>query len=148
MKKFKFRLETVLKERKRQLDTAQMEYSKAQAKVDQHLALIKKHYDLIDNSRTSISKMQSSTAQQGHSINLFESMVESNRSKIKVLRSEVRELMRIAEEKRDIMTERSKELKIITKLKENQKIDYLKVKRAKDIKKLDEVVSQRYKKLS
>lgn len=143
--KFTFRLETVLKERGRLLVLAQQAYFEAQSKVDAHLAKIKSIYDNIDSSRKKIGEFQRNADRQGQNLNLFEGMIQGQRERIKILRNEVRELMRVAEEKREIMVARSKDVKVMEKLKEKRKEEFIKAKKISEAKKIDEVVSQRFK---
>jgi|SaaInlStandDraft_6_1057023.scaffolds.fasta_scaffold18565_2 flagellar protein FliJ len=135
---FKFNLETLLKHRKRVEEEAQRVYFEAKSKADAALAEIEQMYDKIDEARQRAEALETEGGDVSQYVIQIDQFIMGQKLKIEMKKVIVRELLSEAEEKHELLTEASQEFKIIEKLKENKKAEYLKIKRKKEQKKLDE----------
>ncbi|NQZ02830.1 MAG: flagellar export protein FliJ [Bdellovibrionales bacterium] len=131
--KFRFRLESVLNVRQRKEDLAQADYLKAKAQVDQCLMAIKQMYDDISKTREMVHQSQKTRAVgQISSMQVGHDFIKGSMIKIDRKREEARELMRIAEDKLEILKSAMVERKAIEKLKEKQKAEFQKARKKKE----------------
>lgn len=145
--KFNFKLEPVLKHRQLREDIAKKEYAEAENKVQQCLNVINRFYDQIEELRNLNAVKQSGGGQVSAYMDLNTDLIAGIKKKIETEKIRVRELMQIAEEKKEIMIEAQKEKKIIEKIKEKRFQEYKKYRKKLEQKQIDEMVSQRYARL-
>lgn len=143
MKKFKFRLETLMMKRKSDQDIAQREYAEAQRNLSDQLAQIQFFYSEVDSARIDIENCQAEGGSQHAHLQMLEEFIEGQKIRIQFARQKARELMQIAEEKHEILTEKMRDFKILEKLKEKQKIAHTKEKNRKMVKDVDDIVIMR-----
>ena len=142
---FKFRLESLLKLRKRKEESAQIEYILARKAVDNSSDKINKMYSEIDHSRIEIFNHQNSNGQHKEMILHLESYIEGLKTKIELERNVLRQLIMEAEEKQFLLSEASKEFKILDKLKEKKLNQYKEEILKKESSEIDELVVLRFK---
>ena len=143
--KFKFPFEAVIKYRKQLEDEARREFETAQANLDQCLQLINQMYQQMDDSRNRILKLQGEVPANIASIRQNEEFIEGQKIRIQGERMRARGLMAVAEEKQSILIEKAKEHKILLKLKDKRKVQFLKDKRKVEQKRMDDLVTMRFK---
>ncbi len=141
--KFKFRLEKVMNHRKSLVDLAQKEYWLAQARVTTQLEKINGLYKASDLARVEAGKIAltgGSCTPQLLTINEF---INNQKIKIQNEREQARQLMSIAEEKHEILIERTKDLKTLEKLKERHWVEFKKELKIKEEKNTNDIVVMR-----
>ena len=143
MKKFKFRLETLKKQRKVAQDLAQREYAEAQKAVQDQLGHIQAMYESSDKTRMDNEQLQFQGGACADRLRMNEEYIEGLKIKIQRARQKARELMQVAEEKLEILSEKRKDLKILEKLKENREAEHKKEYKKKEAKALDDITSMR-----
>lgn len=142
--KFKFRLDPVLRNRKIQQDLAQKDYLEAERAVTAQLQYIKQLYSEMDDAREDIATIQNAGGHQTFRLQFLEDFIEGQKVRIKSERDKARELMRIKEDKFDILVEKSKDFKVIEKLKENQATTFRKEKSMREQKAADDMTVMRF----
>lgn len=142
---FVFPFEGLLKHRKRLEEVAKKEFFLAQSKVDEILNEINKMYERIDEVRAEISNTQQIGGKGSSKIVQLEDFIKGQNIKIKNARHAARELMQIAEEKREVLVEKVKEFKMIDKIKEKRKDEYKVARRKKEQKEIDDILIMRAK---
>lgn len=143
--KFKFAFETVINYRKQLEDEARRDFEVAQANLDRCLQLINYMYQQMDESRTRILELQRRPPVDIASIRQNEEFIEGQKIRIQNERLKARGLMAIAEEKQGILVEKAKEHKILIKLKERKKMQFLKEQRKLEVKRMDDLVTMRFR---
>lgn len=143
MKKFNFKLDTLLKQKKLLKDEARREYSEAQEKANQKLGYIKHLYGQIDETREKISLSQKKKISEIHMINQLDEFIEGQKKRIDQERLKARELLSAAEDKHDKLVEASREFKKIEILKAKNYERFLKEKNKKEVKELDDLSMMR-----
>lgn len=145
--KFNFKLEPVLKHRQMKEDIAKKEYAEAEQKVQQSLTIINGYYDQIEELRNLNANKQKNGGNVSAYMDLNIEMIEGTKKKIEKEKQKVRELMQIAEEKKEIMIEARQEKRVIESLKNKRFEEYKKYRKKLEQKQIDEMVSQRYARL-
>lgn len=142
---FRFALEAVLKHRGRLEDMAQREFMEAQNAVDECLRTIEAMYKRMDEVREEISEAQSKGSSENiQKILEMEGFIQGQKIRIEALRLKARELMAIAEAKQEALIEAAREKKILVKLKEKRKKDYLDHMQKIEAKELDDMTMVRH----
>jgi flagellar FliJ protein len=132
--KFRFRLETLLRHRKLMQDEAQRIYADAQKAVQDQLARIKEMYADLDEARIRSEVLQKQGGTCAPDLVQIEEYINGQKIRIQLARNKARELMQIAEEKLEILTEKMQEHKLLEKLKEKKREEYRR-ERNKDMQK-------------
>jgi len=141
LKKFEFKLEVLLKHRKRIEENAQREYLQARAELEECLAVIKSYYLSIENNRDDILRMQKSGQQSAlQEIRGMEQFIDGQKIRVERQRQVARELMIKVEQAQERLIEAAKEFKKIEKLKERQTLEYKKDQRKLEAKRMDDLV--------
>jgi len=143
--KFKFPLESVIHYRKQLEDEARREFEVAQANLDRSLQHINYMYQQMDDSRSRILALQQKQPVDIASIRYNEEFIEGQKIRIQNERLKARDLMAIAEEKQGILVEKAKEHKILLKLKEKRKIQFLNEQKKLEVKRMDDLVTMRFR---
>lgn len=144
--KFKFGLESLLKHKRRLEEQAQREYMEAQAQLQSGLEEIKGMYASVDETRRSIAKEYGSKAENKiQRVRQMDEFILGMDVRIHRARLKARDLMRVVEEKQQLLIEASKEKKIIEKLKEKRWMSYKDEARRLEIRELDDMVTMRFK---
>ena len=143
--KYQFSLESVLKHRKNIEVIAQREFFEAQSAVEKGLSELSGLYDIVEMARQSISEIQTKGGRCSEVLQKYEVMIEGMRIRIETKRKEVRELIKISDEKREILIEAAKEFKVLEKLKEKEFEKVKKIEKTKEVKRADDIVTMRFK---
>lgn len=142
--KFKFKLEPVLKHRKIKEDIAKKDYAEAESKVQECLSVINSYYNQIEETRSLSLERQ----QLGGSVTAYldfnSDLILGIKIKIEIEKLKVRDLMQVAEEKKEILIEARREKKIVESLKQKKMEEFKKLQKKHEQKQIDEMVSQRY----
>lgn len=142
---FKFPLESLLKHRERLEDMARKDYLVAQTAVNESLTYVDQMWKEIDQVRARKFELQQQGGHKGEVLSTMEEFIVGHKIRIEREKSRLRELMMIAEEKRELLVEASMERKIIVKLKEKMWQRYKAFVRKKEIKEVDDIVTTRFK---
>ncbi len=140
---FQFRYETVLKQRKAEQDVASREYHEAQAAVQTQMTKIKRMYALIDEARERAEEMERSGGKKAQAILQIEEFIGVQKIAIQRERDKARELMAVAEEKLEVLTEKMQAFKILEKLKEKKKTEFRKEQNKRWNKEADDLTVMR-----
>lgn len=143
--KFKFPLESVIHYRKQLEDEARRDFEIAQGNLDRVLQHVNYMYQQMDDSRSRIMKMQQEPPVDIASIRQNEEFIEGQKIRIQNERLKARELMVIVEEKQTILVERAKEHKILLKLKERRKAQFLNEQKKLEVKRMEDLVTMRFR---
>jgi len=138
---FRFSMESVLKHRKREEEMAHRDVVEAQNNLEACLQGIEKMYAQIDATREAISQSERSGDLQW--VLTSEVFIEAQKIRIHRERLHARELIRVLEEKQDVLLERLHDRKIIEKLKERRRIEYNERLARLEQKELDDLNSSR-----
>lgn len=142
---FRFGLQNVLRHRKILRDEAQRDYQEAQFKVNQVLDQIRIMYNEIDNARKSIHELHLQGGNFATQVVQIEGFIEGTKLRIEIEKKKARELMMIADEKQQVLSQKSQEFKMIEKLREKKVEEFKIANRKKEAKELDDLVSTRVK---
>lgn len=119
--KFQFRMQTVLKQRERERDQARFDYLSARQMLDECMVELDDMYKKVDESRAEIHKHQTSLDQNSvSSIVYLESYISGVNLKIKNKRLQARELIRLVEDKLEILTEANQNVKSLEKYRDKK----------------------------
>ena len=143
MKKFKFRLDRLLRQRKAELDMAQKVYYEAQVKVQEQLALIQSQYKDLDSARERIEQLEKQGGNFILQVETLHSFITGQKIRIENSRAKARELMLVAEEKHEALIEKMQAHKMIERLKEKKKEEHKIEMRKKLAKQLDDITLMR-----
>lgn len=123
--KFKFRLEAVLKLRRRLEDEAQRAFTESRAVFDEANAVLKRMYESIDRGREKIAQTQrDGKAGAIATIGEIESFIVGQGLRIKKQREVLRSAQQDLEEKQEALILALRERKSLEKLKERKKKEH------------------------
>lgn len=143
--KFRFRLETLLKHRGALKDEAQRVWMEAQNEVNDCLEKIQDMYKQVDQSRQTIaSSEKAGVVNQTAVFVSTNEFLKGQKVRIERKRQEARELMTVAEQRREEMVAAIQEYEVLKKLKERKKQEFLKTKKAREAKEMDDLVTMRF----
>jgi len=123
-------------------------FAEAEANVENSKSKINHMWSEIDLARQRAYEIQSSGAAIAVELEGFDHFVSGLKVKIESERNVLRELLAIAEEKRELLVEASKEHKALLKLKEKMYFRYKKAKEKKEQKQMDDMATMRFKRAS
>ncbi len=146
--KFKFNLETLLSQRLREVDFAKKEYYEAQKKVDDIIKKIEMMWTEISESRIQMVKEQNLGGKKGQLLSSIDEFINGHKIRIEREKIVLRELLMIAEEKKEALIESAKEHKILERLKEKRFEEFKVVKKKKEAKENDDIATMRFKRSS
>jgi flagellar FliJ protein len=138
---FRFSMESVLKHRKRQEEVAHRDVLEAQNNLEVCLDAIEKMYAAIDETRALISQSERIGDMQW--VQTSETFIEAQKIRIHEARMHVRELIRMLEDKQEVLLDRLHDRKIIEKLKERRKQEYVERLARIEQKELDDLNNSR-----
>lgn len=141
--RFRFRLETVMRQRRVERDTAQRDYSEAQSHVQNQLLKIKKMYDQIDEARANAEKLERQGGPHANQLVQTEEFITGQIILIQQERETARELMMVAEQKLEVLTEKLQAFKILEKLKEKKREEFRKERNRRTDKEIDDLTVMR-----
>lgn len=143
--KFKFAFESLLKHRRNLEEMARKQFLEAQAQVDECLAELKSFYDQQDRTRHEIQKMTADGGRNTSELQSLDEYIDGLELKIERQRQEARRLIEISEEKRDLLVEAARDYKVLEKLREKRRQEFLKVKMKLEDKSMQDLVTMRFK---
>jgi flagellar FliJ protein len=143
--KFVFTLEVVLKQKKRIEEMAMLAYVEAQRKVDESQKRINQMWEDIQIARESRFKVETNGSRNFFEMSHYEEFVVGHKQRIELEKKNLRQLLMVAEEKKELLVEAAKEYKAIQKLKEKKKEEFKKYKNKIEVKKSDDIVNNRFK---
>ncbi len=141
--RFRFRLETVMRQRRVEKDIAQREFSEAQDHFQKQLQKIKKMYKQIDDARVTAQLLEKKGGRHASQLVQTEEFIVGQNILIQKERERARELMAIADEKLEILTEKLRAFKILEKLKEKKREEFRKEHNRRIDKQLDDLMVMR-----
>ena len=141
--KFRFRLETVMRQRRAERDAAQRVYAEAQAKLQAQLSLIQQMYSELDNAREMSDQKVALPGAKSTDLVQIADFVEGQKVRIRLAREKARELMAVAEEKHEILIEASQAFRILEKLKEKKREEFKIQYNKKQAKEQDDITIMR-----
>ena len=143
--KFKFSLEVLLKHRERLEELARKEYVLAKANADEFLAKINSMWNEIDGTRERMANEQHSGGSKSELLSSMDEFIKGHKIRIEREKVQLRELMLVADEKRELLIEAAKEHKILVRLKEKMQEKHKLMMRKKEVKEIDDIVTMRHK---
>ncbi len=147
MKKFKFRLETVLKQRRIVEDLAKKALAQAQAELSLKMAEINDLYESIDNAREQRGKKQEAGGFVPFELESAEGFIRLQEIKIEREKLIARQLMTVVEEVHEALVEAATERMAMEKLKEKKKEAYIIKARKDETKKIEDIVVMRSRRM-
>lgn len=147
MKKFKFRFQTILDLRTRELEKAEQKLAEAQRDLFNAKETLKRLFEAVKDNQHALETLLSMS---GHidivKVNTFQNYLKSLDIKIAKQHLIIKEAEKHLEKVRqEMLVVRQKKL-MMDKLKENDYKEYLKEFERNDIRTIDEIASSRYKK--
>ena len=144
MKKFKFRLESVLDTRKKHLDDCQLEMAKVKNKLNYEVQILKKYNQTKKERRKSVNKMLKSgenldftvTHTFRHYLHKMEEAISLQEIKIKTKEKEL-------QEKQQAVVEALKEKTMLEKLREKEYKAYITNLEKLDLMEIDEIATRK-----
>lgn len=115
---FKFRYDSVLKQRGIEKNIAHREFVEAEAKVRQQINKINGMYDQIDKARISALGNLEGQVLSVATLGQTEEFIKLQLTKIDGERNKARELLATMEENQEVLAEKAKEFKTVETLKE------------------------------
>lgn len=142
--KFNFTLQKVLDHREIKMDLAKKDYLEAQSFLAAEQKILD---DMIEVKRRSLAERSSLTAQTTgwqSSVNQINSFLTGQDLRIANQNERLLKIEKVVESRREILKDALTEVKIMERLKEKKKADYLQDVRQKEAKELDEISSTRF----
>lgn len=144
--KFRFPLQKVLDHRKTLEDIAQRDFREAQAEHLRQQDLLRKMHEDLHESRLEAGRVQEAAGpgapERLKQIYEFEKFQDI---RIQRQKAKVGEAEKLVEAMREILRQKAIDLKMIEKLKERRREDFLREQRLRELKENDEVSVLRYK---
>ncbi len=137
--RFRFRLESVLRQREIERDMARREYLEAQNRVREQLLKIKNMYAQIDDARWAAEQLERKGGAQANALVQTEEFIQGQKVLIQKERERARDLMMESEQKLEVLTEKSQAFKILEKLKEKKREEYRKERNRRSDKEIDDL---------
>ena len=142
---FKFRLQALLKQRKTLEEVAKREYMQAQALVNESNRKINSYWSDIDMARKNVFEAQQKVGASSNYWADFDQYIKGLKVKIENEKVILRQRLVVSEEKKEGLIQASREHKVMIKLREKMEREYLLMRKKKEQKDLDDMVTMRYK---
>jgi len=143
---FEFKFEVLKRHRKRLEEIAQRDFVEARHNLDNCLAIIAGHFRAIDETRLLIVSLQKiGSSESLGEILSAEHFISGVKIRIVRERERARELMRIMEEKHELLIEAARAHKMLVKLRDRKFSEYRKERRRDEAKRIDDLVTIRSK---
>lgn len=137
--KFKFPFEAVMKERRIRRDQAERDYRASQAKVDEQKGILGSMKGSLGEALDGVQQVRSGGGKLGSALKSYQEFIEGQKIRIQRQIKTIKGLEEIADEKRNILVEVAKDLKILEKLKEKKYNQFKVEMRKKEMKFIDEI---------
>lgn len=141
---YKFPFAGLLKYRRSQEEVCRREFFSAQTEVEKALENIREMYDSRDRSRAEAEQLSRQGGQTSVQLQSIAEYIEGLNLKIDRERSRARELMQIADDKRDILVAAARETKVLEKLEEKRRKAYRDLQRKLEEKQNQDLVTMRF----
>ncbi|MFN3454350.1 MAG: flagellar export protein FliJ [Pseudobdellovibrio sp.] len=142
--KFKFSLEKVLNHRRIQMDLARKDYLDALAFLQNEQEIHQQMIDLKNkalNERANLVKSSTQWQMQVEQLNLF---IKGQDLRIAQQNERLLKIEKLVESRREILKDSLTEVKIMERLKEKKKADFLQEVKSNEQKELDEISTIRF----
>ncbi len=144
MKKFKFKLEILKRQRKLEQDIAQKELAEAQKAVRDQMAYINRLYTQIDEARLRADNLISDKKSCVQDLQQIDDFISMQKIKIDSERKKARHLMSVEEQASENLVEKMRAHKALEKLKEKQQEEYHKQVQRKELKIQEDIVTMKF----
>lgn len=141
--KFKFRFDTVLRQRKILEDVAQRDFQEVQSQYLQQVEILDQMKNQVHEAHVSAFENQTRGGSQGPALSQIHEFLKLQDVRIERQQNKVQEFLVRVEELREILREKAIEYKMIEKLKEKKKAEFKKEKDHQDQKNADDLSSMR-----
>ncbi len=135
---FRYRLQKILEIRIRKKEEQLQQVIKAQEEVDRIELLIIKNKEEIQNLSAQMRHADPLMFEQ------YDNFIKHLWKEDEKLQQEKQEAIAQLEKEKDILRQREQEVNVLEKHKENKKEDYLKEEKARELKELNEIGSQKF----
>lgn len=142
---FRFPFETLLNHRRHLEEAARKEFMEAQKRVDDCLAKIKSLYGQRDETRQQVEKVSNEGGVRSQELLTLDEYVDGLTILIERERIKARELMQVAEEKRELLVIAAREFKILQKLKEKKWQEFRAKMKKIEEKEMQDLVTMRFR---
>ena len=141
---YKFPFAGLLKYRKSQEEVCRREFFAAQTEVEKALENIRGMYDSRDRARHEAEQLSRRGGQTSMQLQGIADYIEGLNLKIDRERSRARDLMQIADDKRDILVAAARETKVLEKLEEKRPQAYRDTQKKIEEKRTQDLVTMRF----
>lgn len=142
--KFKFPLQKVLDHREIKMDLARKEYLDAQAFQLEEQKKLQEMIDVKNRSLSQRASLASQTTGWQEQVNQINFFLAGQDLRIAQQNERLLKIEKVVESRREILKDALTEVKIMERLKEKKKADFLQEVRQKEAKELDEISSTRF----
>lgn len=142
--KFKFPLQKVLDHRHIKMDLARKDYLEAQAFLADEQKKLQEMIDLKNSSLTQRSSLAGQTTRWQEQVNQINNFLTLQDLRIAQQNERLLKIEKVVESRREILKDALTEVKIMERLKEKKKADFLQEVREKEAKELDEISTTRF----
>ncbi|MES2802995.1 MAG: flagellar export protein FliJ [Bdellovibrionota bacterium] len=142
--KFKFSLQKVLDHRHIKMDLARKDYLEAQAYLVVEQKMLEEMYDVKTRSLAQRSSLVGGSSGWQEQVNQINSFLIGQDLRIANQNERLLKIEKVVESRREILKDSLIEVKIMERLKEKKKADYLQDVSLKEAKELDEISSTRF----
>ncbi len=145
--KFKFSLEKVLKHRTILVDLAKKDFLEAQAYQNAEITRLEQMQELKQSTLQSRSQQIQSSQAWTNSVDQINQFLTGHDLRIKQQNLRLIEIEKLVESRREILRQALIEVKIMEKLKEKKKVEFLSEEAKKDQAELDELSVLRFSRI-
>lgn len=142
--KFKFGMQKVLDHRQIKMDLARKDYLEAQAFLVEEQKKLQELIDMKNRSLAQRSSLASQTTGWQEQVNQINNFLTLQDLRIAQQNERLLKIEKVVESRREILKDALTEVKIMERLKEKKKADFLQEVRDKEAKELDEIASTRF----
>lgn len=142
--KFKFSLQKVLDHRHLKMDLARKDYLEAQAFQLEEQNILQEMIDVKNRALAQRSSLAGQTTGWQEQVNQIHQFLIGQDLRIAQQNERLLKIEKVVESRREILKDALIEVKIIERLKEKKKADFLQEVREKEAKELDEISSTRF----
>lgn len=143
--KFKFPLQKVLDHRQTLEDLAQREFREAEAALRAEEARLRAMHDELHESRLEAGRVQGAgRADAPERLKQIHEFGVLQKLRIQRQTAKVGEAEKVVEEKREILRQKAIDLKMMERLKERRREDFLQEQRRREMKEMDEIAVLRF----
>lgn len=141
--KFKFAFTTLMKERKIRQDEARREFLQASQRVEEQVRILGAYRESLARAIDQIQRVRSGAGQVAGSLIALDEFVKGQKIRIQGQIRTVQGLEEIANQKRLVLVEAAREVKVLEKLKEKQYNEFKKQRLKHELKAIDEIAVMR-----